>query len=84
MKDPRQDIKNVMREERSRGRQPIDTDLEALRKDFQRDFESLLYEGDRQKFKSFLIAHGQQEDGEQFQHSMCLWSTYQKERQQKK
>jgi hypothetical protein len=81
VKGPRPDIKSVMREERSRGRQPIDTDQEALRKNFQRDFELLLYEGDRKKFKTFLIAHGQQEGGEQFRHSMSLWDTYQKTQQ---
>jgi hypothetical protein len=71
MSDPsKRDIKDVLREERARGRQPLNTDQEARRRQFVRDFESLLREGDRKKFESFLIAHERLNETEEFPQAM--------------
>lgn len=79
MSDPsKREIKDVLREERSRGRQPIDTEQKALHRQFVRDFESLLREGDREKFESFLIAHERLKGTEEFQQAMSLWDNYQR------
>jgi len=72
------DIKSVRREEVSRGRRPIDTEQEELTRKFKRDFEELLLNGNRQQFRSFLIAHGLQAESERFDASMKLWEDYQK------
>lgn len=74
------DIQAVRREEMSRGRRPIDTEQQELARNFKRDFETLLLDGDREQFRAFLIAHGLQDGGEQFQRSMILWEDYQKKR----
>jgi hypothetical protein len=72
-----QDIIDVRREEMGRGKRSLDTDQERLRWRFKRDFESLLREGDRKNFESFLIAHGQLRGTEAFLNSMRLWNNYQ-------
>lgn len=77
-KDDDQEIQAVRREEMSRGRQPVDTDQRKLIRKFKRDFEELLLNGDRKQFRSFLIAHGQQEGSEQFEASMKHWQAYQR------
>lgn len=76
----KKDIKNVRREEMSRGRQPIDTDQEELRAQFKRDFINLLCNGNKKQFESFLIANGQIEGSEKFEISMKKWHDYQKSR----
>lgn len=78
-----QDIQAVRREEMSRGRQPIDMEQLLLERKFKRDFEELLLNGNKKQFRSFLIAHGQQEGTERFEVSMRPWQAYQKTRHQK-
>ena len=78
-----QDIQAVRREEMSRGRQPIDMEQLLLERKFKRDFEELLLNGNKKQFRSFLIAHGQQEGTERFEVSMRHWQAYQKTRHQK-
>lgn len=78
--DDEKDIRDVRREEMSRGRRPpIDTDQEEKEKKYFLEFRGLLRDGDRKKFKSFLIARGQQEGTEEFVHSMNLYDQYQKD-----
>lgn len=79
-KDRDREVKEVQREERSRGRRPIDTEQEGLTKKFKRDFEELLLNANKAHFKAFLIAYGQLEGSEQFEISMKLWKGYQQNR----
>lgn len=73
-----EEIKDVMIEEKSRGKRKIDRDTEKLKKEFEHAFYQLLKEGDEKKFKSFLVAHGQQVGSEQYRQTMKLWNAYQR------
>lgn len=75
-----EEIKDVMIEEKSRGKRKIDRDAEKRTKQFENAFYQLLREGDEKKFKSFLIAHGQQVGSEKYRQTMKLWNDYQKAR----
>jgi len=78
--DDEKDIRDVRREEMSRGRRPRDTEQEELARKLKRDFEELLLNGDGKQFELFLIAHGQEAGTEKFELSMKKWQTYQTER----
>jgi hypothetical protein len=75
------ELGQVMREEQRRGRRPLDEDMLALKRQFERDFLSLLREGDERKFRAFLNAHGLHTGEERFQNAMRQWRAYQKQHQ---
>lgn len=55
-KDP--DLADLLREETSRGRRPIDTEAEQERRQLRRDYLKLIREGSEQEFLTALRALG--------------------------
>lgn len=60
----------------SRGRQPVDTDQEALLRKYKRDFEEIMLNRDEVQLREFLIALGQEEGSERFELSLKGWKSY--------
>lgn len=75
----KKDIENVRREEMSRGRRPIDTDIIEQKKQDRNNFKWLLKYGTRQEVEDFLIARGQPMESERFVRSMQLYDQYQQD-----
>lgn len=75
---PDPEIRKVIREERRRGRRPVDEEQVAENKRLERDFLYLLETGNEKDFRAFLNAHGLQDGQEKFDECLKLWRDYQK------
>ena len=77
------DIRDVMRSERSRGRKPIDVDELKKRQRDKADIRYLLSLGNRKTFIEVLTNEcGLQEGSDEYQMALQAWSEYQKRKSQ--
>jgi hypothetical protein len=67
------DIRDVMKEERSRGRRPIDIEARREREELLRILRELLRERDREGFLQAMRAYGWSDDSPEFQRALKIW-----------
>ena len=71
--DDRSDIEDVMREEKSRGRRPVDTEALRRREELLRGFSQLLQAGDERRFRDAMRALGLKDDSAEFREALRIW-----------
>jgi len=67
------DLEDVIREETSRGRRPVDTDAQRQRRLLRRDYRKLIREGTEKDFIAALRALGLQEGSSDFVSALKIW-----------
>lgn len=67
------DLEDVIREETSRGRRPVDTDAQRQRQQFRRDYLKLIREGNEKDFLNALRALGLREGSAEFEMYLEIW-----------
>ena len=72
----RPDLEDVMREEKSRGRRPIDTAARRERAALRRSFHELLEVGDERDFIKAIKALGLREGSPRFLDALRVWREY--------
>ncbi len=73
MQDDPKDLGDVMKEERSRGRRPINTDVQRERQLLRQGFLKLIQEGDEKRFLSALHGLGLRAGSPEFEKILKLW-----------
>ena len=61
------DIRDVLREEQSRGRRPVDPNAERIERDLREGFLKLIEKGTETDFRDALIALGWKSDSPEFE-----------------
>jgi hypothetical protein len=74
------ELNDVLREERSRGRRPVNTDAEREQRALLEGYRTLISGDDEEKFCEGLIALGYQRDSERFRHFLAVWRTLKRSR----
>jgi len=69
-----EDVQDVMREEKSRGRRPIDTDVLSQREMLRRDFRKLLRIERRGDFEDAILALGLKRGSPPFETALRIWN----------
>lgn len=67
------DVGDVIREERSRGRRPVNTDVERERQLLRQGFLKLIQEGDERQFLRAIRGLGLQDESPEFEAILKLW-----------
>ncbi len=67
------DLEDVLKEETSRGRRPIDTEARRERQRLRRDYLKLIREGDEEDFLNALRALGLPEGSREFEDFRRIW-----------
>lgn len=67
------DVGDVIREERSRGRRPVNTDVERERQLLRQGFLKLIQEGDERQFLRAIRGLGLQDESPEFETILKLW-----------
>ena len=76
----RRDADDVLREERARGRRPVDTDAEREQREFREDYLVLILGDDEAKFREALIALGFQPDSAEIRQHVESWRALKRRR----
>ena len=72
--EPRdRDIRDVLREERSRGRRPVDSETERIERELREGFLKLIGDGTEADFRDALIALGWEPDSPEFEAFVTPW-----------
>ncbi|HUA86846.1 MAG TPA: hypothetical protein VMB85_23475 [Bryobacteraceae bacterium] len=75
-KEKRHDLNDVMREEKSRGRRPIDTQAQREHEEDLRGMRKLLELGTEEEFKEAMRAYGYAEDSPQMLNALRIWRAF--------
>ena len=67
------DIQDVMKSERRRGRRPIDIDARRERDELLKILRELLKERDERGFMQAMRAYGWSDDSAEFQRALKIW-----------
>lgn len=67
------EVQDVLREERARGRQPVDTDAEREQRELVEKCRELILGDDEAGFCEALTALGYSPDSPRFQHFVAFW-----------
>lgn len=73
MQDDPTDLDDVIKEERSRGRRPVDTDIQRERELLRKGFWKLIQTGDERQFLRAIRGLGLQDDSLEFETILKLW-----------
>ncbi|MGH7332388.1 MAG: hypothetical protein ACREKS_06490 [Candidatus Rokuibacteriota bacterium] len=76
----KRDLRDVLREERSRGRKPVHTDAEREQNALREGLLELIEGDDEAKFGQALTALGYQSDSERFRHFVEVWRSLRRRR----
>jgi hypothetical protein len=68
------EIRDVMAEEKSRGRRPIDIAARREREELMKILRELIREGDKEGFLQAMRAYGWSDETPEFQRALRLWS----------
>lgn len=74
------DIRDVMAEEKSRGKRKVDREAQEQTKRLEKDYLQVIREGDLTRFKAFLSGLGLPEASEQYRRILKLWNDVQKQK----
>ena len=74
------DIKDVMAEERSRGKRRIDREAEEETRRLEKEYLQVIREGNVRRFKKILSGLELPEASEKYRRIMELWNSVQKEK----
>ena len=76
-----EDIRDVLREERGRGRRPVDTEAEKAERELRDGYRRLISAGaSEEEFRDGLIALGWPPDSSEFEALMRQWRAIQRAR----
>ncbi len=73
MQDDSTDLDDVIKEEKSRGRRPVDTDVQRERELLRKGFRKLIQTGDERQFLRAIRGLGLQDDSLEFETILKLW-----------
>ncbi len=73
MDDERSDLEDVIREEASRGRRPVDAEARKRRRELLRDVAKTIREGNEREFLRILRALGLQDGSPKFANALRIW-----------
>jgi hypothetical protein len=73
MQDDREDLDDVMKEEKSRGRRPIDTDVQRERQLLRQGFLKLIQGGDERQCLMAIRGLGLQDGSPELEMILKLW-----------
>ena len=74
------DLRQVMEEEKRRGRRPIDPAARKRRTELLRYLRNLIHEADERRFREAIRAHGLRDGTEEFEVALRIWREGQKNR----
>ena len=73
---PNHDVEDVIREEVSRGRRPVDTDALRERQELRARCRELLQYGTEQDVREAMLALGLKDGSPQFLEALRIWRSY--------